>query len=119
MPVSHASALTKPPGYEAELSEYKACIFDGYCGEPVGWGFEILSRLGEARFHQLRRFGDLECIPSAYVSKWFLIVRWLSREEAIENFGPITDETFGPRGGWKSVTFGAQKFTCKRMKSHA
>lgn len=26
------------------------------------------------------------------------------------------EEVFGPRGGWKSVTFGDTKFICKEMK---
>ena len=117
MAVTNPIATAKPLGYENDLSDFKPCIFDGYCGEPVGWGFEILKHLGEDRFHQLRRFGDLECISSSHVSRWCLVTKWLSRNEAAELFGAITDETFGPRGGWKSVTFGSKKFICMRMKS--
>lgn len=96
----------RPPGYETDLSEYKPCLFDSCCGEPVAWGFEIVRRLGEDRFEALRQFGSLQYGDS----KWFLITRELTRAEAIDNYGPITAEEFGPRGGWKSVTFGNKRF---------
>lgn len=103
----------KPQGYESDLSEYKACLFDSFCGEPVAWGFEIVRRLAEDQFGALRRFGDLEC---SY-PKWFLIVKHLTRAEAIERYGPVTAEEFGPRGGWKSVTFGSKKFLSRRLRA--
>lgn len=104
---------TKPTGYENDLSEYKACLFDSSSGEPVAWGFEIVRRLGQERFDALRQYGSLEC---SY-PKWFLIVKTLTRAEAIEKYGPLTSEEFGPRGGWRSATFGTKKFIWKSVRN--
>lgn len=103
---------TKPKGYENDLSEYKACLFDSCCGEPVAWGFQILRHLGQERFDALRQYGSLEC---SYPT-WFLIVKSLTRAEAIDKYGPVTSEEFGPRGGWRSATFGTRKFLSKAVR---
>jgi hypothetical protein len=102
----------KPPGYESCLSEFKPCLFDSYCGEPVSWGFEITQYLGTDRFKALSGFGSLEC---SYPT-WFLIVKTLTRAEAIEKFGPVTAEEYGPRGGWRSVMFGNKRFLSKNLR---
>ncbi len=103
----------KPAGYEDVLSDYKACLFDGWCGEPVGWGFELVERIREERFEALGKRGKLEC---AY-PKWFLIAKSLTRDEAIRKYGPVANEEFGPRGGWKSVTFGDKKFLSRKLRA--
>lgn len=48
MTVTHA---LKPTGYDSELSEFEVCIFDGFSGKPIGWGFGIQQFLGEPRFN--------------------------------------------------------------------
>jgi hypothetical protein len=96
----------KPIGYEKELSAFAPVIFDVVCGEPIGWGFKIVTHLGEERFNALRKFGGLECIYPT----WYLVTKKLTREEAEQKYGAVTEEIFGPRGGWKSVTFGTTKF---------
>lgn len=103
----------KPIGYENELGNFAPAIYDSSCGEPIGWGFKITSHLGEERFNALRKCGELECIYPT----WFLITEKLSRQEAIKKYGEITNEEFGPRGGWKSVTFGKTRFVSKYLKS--
>lgn len=45
-----------------------------------------------------------------------LIDKFLTRDEAIKKYGEITDEEYGTRGGWKSVTFGETKFNHKLLK---
>ena len=107
--------MTIPEGYENELSQFGPCIFDGYCGEPIGWGFKINRRLGEERFNMLRKYGALECV-GGYNSSWVLVTKWLTREEAIQEYGAVSEEEYGPRGGWKSVTFGEKKFISKHLK---
>ena len=77
------------------------------------WCFELLKRITETRFEALRQFGSLEC---SYPT-WFLITKALTRKEAIEAYGAITDEEFGPRGGWKSVTFGDKKFISRKLRA--
>ena len=104
----------KPKGYEKELANFAPVIFDGQCGEPIGWGFQIVSHLGDERFNELRKFGELECIYPT----WFLVTEKLSREEASKKYGEVTAEEFGPRGGWRSVTFGTKKFISKYLKSN-
>jgi hypothetical protein len=97
----------KPPKeFEDCLGPFGPQLFDGWCGEPIGWGFKITKHVGEERWGKLGEHGSLEC---AYPS-WFLITKKLTREEAIEKYGPVTDEELGPRGGWKNVTFGEKKF---------
>ena len=104
--------VDKPLGYETELGPYGPCIFDGWCGETIAWGFRIVSRLGDDRFNALMGHGSVECVGG----DWFLIVRKLTRSEAAGKLGDVTDEEFGPRGGWKSVTFGETKFISRQMK---
>jgi hypothetical protein len=102
-----------PPGYENELSNYQAVVTDGCCGEPVAWGHRIIRHLGEERFQQLYKYGELKCLD---MGEWVLMIKKLTRKEAEEMYGPITEEEFGPRGGWKSTTFGTKKFISKIMK---
>jgi len=97
----------KPLGYEEFLSNYQVVLFDGWCGEPIAWGFKITHHLGEERFENLRRYNNLYC---AGAGSWVVIIKTLTRQEAIEKYGAITEEVFGARGGWKSATFGQNKF---------
>lgn len=64
----------KPFGYENELANFAPVIFDGSSSEPIGWGFKIVSHLGDERFNELRKHGDLECIYPV----WYLVVKKLS-----------------------------------------
>lgn len=105
----------KPPeGCEAVLSEYSPVVFDGICGKPVGWGFRLLSRLGEDRFNALAAFGKLECL-GGWPSKWVLVVKELTPEQAKIEYGSITHVELGPRGGFRSVTFGETRFCTRRL----
>lgn len=106
----------KPVGFEQYLSGFKPCIFDSWCGEPVAWGFEIYGSPDAQKFAELRAYGEIESIRGRYDMTWYLITKSLTRQEAIEKYGPITNEEFGPRGGWKSVTFGDKKFISPRLK---
>lgn len=66
-------------------------LYDGYCGKPLVW----------INQHPEKGFS----------------AEMLTREKAIELYGPVTNEEFGPKGGWKSVTFGETKFISRYMKS--
>jgi hypothetical protein len=108
-----ANPEVMPSAFTKYLAGFRACLFDGECGEPIAWGFPITDRMSEDEFRELGAFGYLECVyPS-----WFLITRRLTREEAIVQYGQVTDEEFGPRGGWKSVTFGTKTFCSRTMRS--
>ncbi len=97
----------KPEGFEKELSDYGVVLYDSFCGEPTAWGYKILTFLGEDRFGLLYEYGEPRC---ASMGVWVLVIKTLTREEAIEKYGVITEEVFGPRGGWKSVRFGEKIF---------
>lgn len=102
--------MKKIEGYENDLGEYGPQLFDSYCGEPIEWGFKILRRLDEERFNNLRKFGDISYGHSSNIPTPFLIVKRLTKEEAIEKYGPITKQEFGPRGGFRTITFGDKTF---------
>jgi hypothetical protein len=106
-----------PSELQAYLNAYGVQARDGFCGEPVFWGYEINRRCEEDVWSQLSRLGPLECIdrdPSN--TRWALVTKYLTREEAEKQYGPITNEEFGPRGGWRSVTFGNKKFMSKALR---
>lgn len=98
--------MKKPKGYEDSLGEYRVCLVDGYCGEPIAWGYKIIRHLGQERFSALRRTYHLEC---AYPN-WYVITKALGHKQAKKKYGKITAQERGPRGGWKSVTFGEKTF---------
>ena len=70
-------------------------------------------RVGEELWKRLEAAGELFCHD---VGNWSLVTKKLTRGEAKSKYGPITDEEFGPRGGWKSITFGKKKFTSNYMR---
>jgi len=107
---------TKPKGYEDALSEFKPCIFDSYCGKPVMWGFEIKNTLGESAFSELKKFGELVC-SGGYRTSWYLITQKLTRAKATKLYGPKEHDEYGPRGGWKAVTFGDKRFISEVFKT--
>ena len=107
---------TKPKGYEGSLSDFKPCIFDGNCGEPVMWGFAITKHLGEPEFSNLKKYGELVC-SKGYQSSWFLITKKLTRENAKKKYGPKVADEYGPRGGWKAVTFGEKRFISEVLQT--
>ena len=111
-----ASRHKIPEGYESDLAPYGAVLYDGWCGEPIAWGFEIRHRLGEERFNALAQHGQLECIDGFSVNtRWAVITKWLTPDEARAKYGQITDLALGPRGGFKSVTYGDKKFLSKKL----
>lgn len=99
-----------PPGYGADLSNFQPVLFDGWCGEPVGWGFKILKHLTPDRFGGLGKFEDVECLRPGV---WVLVTRWLRPAEAEEKYGPVTNVDRGPRGGFRSITYGDKTFCNK------
>jgi hypothetical protein len=94
------------------LSSRTVEIFDSSCGEPIKWGRQLIKQLGTDDFSTLYVNNTIEYISNC----WYIIDRVLTRTEAIEKYGEITNEEFGPRGGWKSITFGNKKFISKIFK---
>lgn len=101
-----------PSGYP--LSSYGPLLFDGGSSSKVyGWGYKVLHQLGEERFNSLGKYGKLICLS---IGSWAVVVKWLTPEEAIKKYGPITHQQFGPQGGWRSVTYGSTTFTAKELR---
>ncbi len=104
---------TPPSGYP-ELTGYVPLLFDSSCSEPIVWGFKIASPLVEERMKALEKFGRV--ISLGYYEPSALAVKFLTPEEAVKQYGPITHQLFGPQGGWKSVIYGTTKFTNVQLK---
>lgn len=97
-----------PTEFEDVLSSYQSIAYDGYCGEPVAWGYKIIRYIGPERFDELRRIANLE-----YFGEWCVVVRTLTREEATRLYDEIPSEEFGLKSGWRSTTFGDKRFVSK------
>jgi len=102
----------KPEGYEEYLSDYGEQLYDGYSEKPVGWGFEVIKKMPLNQYEKLKTLGEMAYPPNKRV----LITKKLSREDAIKQYGNITNEEIGPRNGWKSITFGETKFLSNYLK---
>lgn len=100
-----------PPHIAAFMGPHGS-LNDSLSGEPVGWGWPVIGRMGEELWNEAQGYGQMVYDHG----QWFLIHRTLTREEAIKKYGPITNEEYGPRGGWKSVTFGSTLFKHKCLK---
>lgn len=105
-----------PAGYEEDLSGYGPVLTDGMSSQPIGWGFVVRRHLGDERFGALRSYGEMECVdhrggPGA----WALIVKRLTFEEAVAKYGAVTKIDRGPRGGFRSITFGATCFLARQL----
>ncbi len=70
--------------------------------------------MGESKFNELGKLGNLTFV-GGYDGNWVIATSELTRSMAIKKYGPVTDEVFGPRGGWKSVTFGKTRFNSRSL----
>jgi integrase len=109
---AHSEAPAKPQGYEDDLGAYGPVLFDMGCGEPKAWGFPIERHLSEERFKALSAHGKLACIS---MGKWCLVKRRLTPSEAQTKYGDVTSVERGPRGGFRSITYGTKKFLSREL----
>lgn len=108
--------------YDVDLSKYKdyvsseeeAVAYDCDCGEPIKWGYKIINRMPEDLFNSLYniKWGKLECIEWGH---WAIVTKNLEYEEAVEKYGKVTNEEFGPRGDFRSITFGTTCFINRQL----
>jgi hypothetical protein len=92
---------------------YGPQFHDGYCGEPIAWGYKVIARMDEERWSKGSEYGRLEC--GHETGDWFLITKVLTPDEARAQYGEVTNLELGPRGGFRSVTYGSKKFGSKRL----
>lgn len=115
-PLDHKVIKTaKPAGFEHLLSDYGPQIQDPVASRTIGWGFAILEHLGPERFAALKAHGDTVCLHEAN-GRWVLVTRWLTPAEAVEAYGPVSATELGPRGGWRSTTYGTTRFVHPKLK---
>lgn len=108
--------------YKEYLGEYGPIQRDPNCNEFVGWGHQLVKHMGETLYWQM--YGEVSKVGGGRVTRlnsgmhapYGIVLKELTRDEAIAKYGPITDEAFGPQGGFKSVTFGSTKFTSKMFR---
>jgi hypothetical protein len=94
---------------EQYLSEKEYELYDGWCGKPVSW-YRVVRNMPSEIFNENRH--RMEYVNGV----WVYIVRSVTREECIEKYGEITSEEYGPRGGWKKVTFGSTTFISEKLR---
>lgn len=111
-----------PERYAAYLGPYQEVIYDAACGKPIGWGRYLIAkeRLGNELFDRIGKEcrGQWQYLqPESFGNrKWALVDRWLTQEEAVELYGSQTAIVLGPRGGFKSITYGTTTFISSKMK---
>jgi hypothetical protein len=106
-----------PAEIASSLGAYGPCLFDGSCGEIIAWGHRIVRPLGSPLWEELTKYGERHC--AGLSGAWCLVIDRLTREEAEAQHGPVSAEEFGPRGGWRSVTFGNKRFISTQFKRKA
>jgi hypothetical protein len=109
-----------PEKFHQFLSNRPTYICDRTAKKVIAVGFEIVAKMGDDLFQELGQLGQTYYdVPSerTVAPKWYFLTYTASREALANEFGPITQEAFGPRGGWKSVSFGGIEFTSKLLKS--
>jgi hypothetical protein len=111
--LAHKNISEMPAELRSFFGAYGPQFYDGYCGEPVAWGHPVLKRMDDARWQEASEYGDLQC---AHLSgRWFLITKWLTVQEAQEKYGEVKNLELGPRGGFRTATYGDKRFASKRL----
>ncbi len=103
-----------PEKFQEYLGEYGIVEIDAKAKQPVGWGHPLVGKMGEELFEELKQYGTMVYNPKT--ASWGLVTKQLTDDEAIQQYGPITNVEHGPRGGFKSITFGNTTFTSKLFK---
>ena len=88
------------------LSNRSFDLIDPYSGKPIG-SYRVVSNMPSDMFnenrHKMFYLGNT-------TGGWGYLEEVYTRAKMVELYGPVTDEEYGPRGGWKSVTFGTTRF---------
>jgi hypothetical protein len=108
-----------PPDLRRFFGPYGPQFFDGSCGEPIAWGHAVLARMDEENWKIAAEYGQLECDHGSgnwpLKFNWFLISKRLTPEEARKQYGEVNAVETGPRGGFRSVTYGTKRFISRRL----
>jgi hypothetical protein len=93
------------------FGQYGPVVYDGYCGEPVGWGHRPSRYLEKTEFEQAGKHGEWMYISDV----WYLVTKKITKEEALEKYGPVNKLQTGPRGGFRAVNYGDTTFWSKEL----
>jgi hypothetical protein len=112
--------VTIPSGYTSrQVSGFEAVVYDGEV--PIGWGFRCKGQAMEtSRWESFP--GERVCVGikdapggERVIGEWVYVERWLKPSEAVEVYGAVSALDIGPRGGFKSVTYGVTMFCNRHM----
>jgi hypothetical protein len=105
-------AVTNPEQCLSELVDVR----DESCNEVLFSGRKIIKLMPQ---HIMDDFRKNNKIIHHGDGNYQVVDNLITREKAIEKYGEISSEEIGPRGGWKSVTFGTTKFTSKLLRNES
>jgi len=106
-----------PDKFLPYLGEFGPQVIDKNAGVAVGYGHAIVGeKLGQDAWLELSAYGKQVYVNPGPQGYWVLVTKVLSKIEAVQTYGPITSVQYGPRGGFKSVTYGKTTFVDKLMK---
>jgi hypothetical protein len=108
--------MVKPVKFKKYLRDYGPVLFDS--GIPIGWGFLVKERLGPILWEEFKTHGNLTVVDGQGTPycQWALITKYLTHDEAIALYGPVTSRECGPKGGFISIPFGATKFYSRTLR---
>ncbi len=99
------------------FGKYTIVETDMGCGEPVSWGYPIIKQLGPELWDKLKlQYKVCRSNHSHISADWYVITKTLTRNEAIDKYGPISNEVLGKLGGFKSARFGDKTFYSKYLR---
>lgn len=101
-----------PAGFEDVLGRYEVIRFDMGCGQPLSWGFRLLKEIPGERFEALSAHGWMECLSPG---RWALAIKRLTPADARVKYGEVTAIERGPRGGFRAITYGTQRFLAREL----
>lgn len=97
------------------FGSYGVVEVDPSAQQPVGWGYPIVGgQMGHELWAEMTTLGTVAFDHK--LKTYALVTKKLTDEEAIQKYGPISAVEHGPRGGFKSITFGSTKFSSKLFK---
>lgn len=112
--INELNRINSITDYKNFFSDKISELLDLECKKPFAFGYKMKDKCSLEIFEKIKKENDTEFYDGAI----YIIHKRLSRIEAIELYGDITNEEIGPKGGWKSITFGNTKFTHKQFKNN-
>lgn len=101
------STPEKPIEIAKYCGEYGPIAYDAHCGEPIAYGFLLKNRLPDNLFRQLKREKKIIYLDT---TTYGYVCHWITYDELVKKYGPITERVEGPRGGKKMIKFGTRTF---------